>query len=118
MNATEPVANRPARYTRSHGIAPGDYRDRYDARLRRLGYRVRRAPQWPLLAMLDRAGCGMRPLNRRDSSHGTWAGRCPWCRREDAIYAEPGLTEWMVTCGCATGGTIWELHAALLAVMR
>lgn len=33
---------------------------------------------------------------------------------EDRCYVEPGLTEWMVTCDCTSGGSILDLHAALI----
>jgi len=64
--------------------------------------------------MLDRAGSRMRPLYRLRPFDGHWIGRCPLCAAEDRAYVEPGMTEWSVTCGCSTGGTILELHAALL----
>lgn len=86
----------------------------YDPHLRRLGYRVRTTPPSPLLAMLDRAGCRTRPLNRVRPLDGHWIGSCPFgCGAEDTLYVDPGLTEWSVTC-CGTGGTILDLHAALL----
>jgi hypothetical protein len=87
----------------------------YDPKLRRLGYRVRVGPQSPLLAMLDRAECRMRPMNRLYPSSGHWIGRCPICGAEDRAYVEPGLTEWSTTCGCSPRpGGLLELHAALI----
>lgn len=86
----------------------------YDPGLRRLGYRVRTGPPSPLLAILGRAECRMRPLYRLRPFDGHWIGACPFCGREDACYVEPGLTEWSVTCGCSSGGTVIELSAALI----
>lgn len=86
----------------------------YDPRLRRLGYRVRTSPPSPIIAMLDRAGCRMRPLYRLWPLNGHWIGSCPFCEAEDRLYVEPGLTEWSTTCGCSPGGTIHDLTAALI----
>ena len=86
----------------------------FDPGLRRLGYRVPVRPPSPLIAMLDRAGCRMRPMNRLRPSDGHWIGSCPFCHAEDRCFAEPGLTEWSVTCGCSSGGTLIELSAALI----
>ena len=82
--------------------------------MRRLGYRVRTTPPSPLLAMLNRAGSRMRPLNRLYPLSGHWVGSCPFCATEDRLYVEPGMTEWSTTCGCSTGGGVLELPAALL----
>jgi len=87
---------------------------RYDEGLRQLGYRVPIGPPSPLLAMLDRAGCRMRPLYRLRPLDGHWIGACPFCATEDRCYVEPGLAEWSTTCGCSPGGTIIELSAALI----
>lgn len=87
----------------------------FDPRLRRLGYRVPTTPPSPLLAMLNRAGCRMRPLYQMRPLDGTWIGNCPFCEAgEDRLYVEPGLEEWSVTCGCSRGGGLLELHAGLL----
>lgn len=56
----------------------------------------------------------MRPLYRLYPFDGHWIGACPFCEAEDRCYVEPGLTEWSVTCGCSTGGTILDLVAALI----
>jgi hypothetical protein len=86
----------------------------YDTGMRRLGYRVRLDSPTALRAMLDRAGCRPRPLNRREPSRGTWVAKCPWCAMADALYVEPGGTEWITRCGCSPGGGVFELHARLL----
>ena len=86
----------------------------YDPHLRRLGYRVPIGAPSLLLAMLDRAGCRMRPMYRLRPFDGHWIGACAFCSAEDRLYVEPGLTDWTVTCGCSAGGTIVDLSAALI----
>jgi len=87
----------------------------YDETLRhRFGYLVRTRPSSPLIATLDRAGCRMRAMCRMRPLDGHWIGACPFCKVEDQIFVEPGLTEWSVTCGCSAGGTIIDLSAALI----
>jgi hypothetical protein len=89
------------------------YSPPHDYRLRRLGYRVPSQPPSPLLGMLDRAGCRMRPLYRARPLEGHWNGSCPLCGAEDTAYVEPGLSDWLVTC-CGMRGTIYDLQAALI----
>jgi hypothetical protein len=64
--------------------------------------------------MLERAGTRARPLNRAFPRDGHWTGSCPFCGAEDAIYVEPDQATWSTRCGCSPGGSILELHAALL----
>ena len=86
----------------------------YDPNLRKIGYRVQVGSPSPLLALLDRSRCRMRPLYRMRPRDGHWIGACPFCQAEDACFVEPGFDEWSVTCGCSSGGTILDLIAALI----
>ncbi len=86
----------------------------YNHSLRKLGYLVPTRPPSPLIATLDRAGCRMRAMYRMRPLDGHWIGACPFCKVEDQIFVEPGLTIWSTTCGCSTGGTILDLVAAMI----
>ena len=86
-----------------------------DPRLRRLGYKSRTGSPSPIIGMLERAGARPRPMNRAYPAEGGWIANCPFgCKAEDVLYVERGITEWLATCGCATGGGLLELHARLL----
>lgn len=54
-------------------------------------------------------------MNRAFPADGHYIADCPFgCGAEDVCYVEPDGRTWMTTCGCARGGGIFELHAALL----